>query len=110
MSDSLYYGTLALLSFIINFKENDIIKSILNLLADFFAFIGYLIYVEIIELRFCGLDRNLRKAISERGILDLMDLQFGTFGTFTDLGLDEDSQEEEEVNDNDNEKEETIKK
>ena len=110
VSDSLYYGTLALLSFIINFKENDIIKSILNLLADFFAFIGYLIYVEIIELRFCGLDRNLRKAISERGILDLMDLQFGTFGTFTDLGLDEDSQEEEEVNDNDNEKEETIKK
>ena len=102
MSDSLYYGTLSLLSFIINFKENDITKSILELLANFFAFIGYLIYVEIIELKFCELDKNLRKAIRERSILDLMDVKVGPI---IDLGdTNEEAQEDDEDDDNDNEK------
>ena len=38
----------------------------LDLSSDFTAFIGFLIYLEIIELNFCGLNENLRKYIIER--------------------------------------------
>ena len=111
MSDSLYYGTLSLLSFIINFKDNDITKSILNLSANFFAFIGYLIYVEIIELKFCELDQNLRKTISERSTLDFVDEKIGEINDLS--GISEDSQEgeeEEDEEDEDNGNEEITKR
>ena len=107
ISDSLYYGTLSLLSFIINFKDNDITKSILSLLADFFAFIGYLIYVEIIELNFCDLNQNLRKTISERSSLDLINEKIGDVSDMNITDITEDDQEEEDEED---EEEEAIKK
>ena len=39
-------------------------------LAEIFAIIGYLIYLEIIELRFNGLDENIKKNITMRAELD----------------------------------------
>ena len=89
ISDSLYYGTLNLLAFIINYEDIDV-KKMLNVLADCFGFIGYLIYVEIIELKFLGLDKNLRKTISQRGSLDLINVKNRDTENFS-----EDSQEEE---------------
>ena len=52
-----------------------------------FSFIGYLIYVEIIELKFCELNKNIRKAIIERGKRE-------TIGSF-DIGKDDEIYEEE---------------
>ena len=42
----------------------------LDFSSDLTAFIGFLIYLEIIELNFCGLNINLRKYIIERSIND----------------------------------------
>ena len=38
----------------------------LNILAYIFSFIGFLIYLEIVELNFCKLNYNLRKYIKDR--------------------------------------------
>ena len=43
---------------------------ILKFNAAFFEFIGYLIYLEIIQLNFCGLNRDLAKNIKKRAKLD----------------------------------------
>jgi nucleoside permease NupC len=45
--------------------------NILNVLAFFCSFIGFMIYLEIIELNFCKLNYNLRKHINERSIKDI---------------------------------------
>ena len=69
ISDSFYYGLISLLSFLLNYKGNNT-KSILCLIANIISFTGYSIYVEIIELKFCKLSKNLRKNIIERSRLD----------------------------------------
>ena len=99
ISDSLYYGIISLLNFIFlkNKNSENIIKFFLNLLSDLFAFFGYLIYVELIELNFFGLNKNLRRIIIERGNLEIADEDF------PDVMID--SEEEEEGNEkNDSEK------
>ena len=45
-------------------------KLILELSADFLSTIGYLIYLEIIEINIFGLNFNLRKNIIRRGEQD----------------------------------------
>ena len=45
-------------------------KNIANLSPFIFSFIGFMIYLEIIELNFCKLNYNLRKYINERSIKD----------------------------------------
>ena len=99
ISDSLYYGIISLLNFIFlkNKNSENIIKFFLNLLSDLFAFFGYLIYVELIELNFFGLNKNLRRIIIERGNLEIADEDF------PDVMID--SEEEEEGDEkNDSEK------
>jgi len=44
--------------------------TILNIIAFVCTFIGFMIYLEIIELNFCKLNYNLRKYINERSIKD----------------------------------------
>jgi len=46
------------------------IQFILTELKNIFSFIGTIIYIEIIELRFCNLDYDLRKNIKSRGEVD----------------------------------------
>ena len=46
-------------------------KLILDYSSDFVSILGYLVYLEIIELHFCGLDYNIRRTILERDILDM---------------------------------------
>ena len=63
---------LCILNFIKNgeaFEKINYVKEklILDFCSDFFSVIGFLIYLEIIELRFCGLDINLRRIIFIRG-------------------------------------------
>ena len=42
----------------------------MNLSSFICSFIGFAIYLEIIELNFCNLNYNLRKKIKERSIID----------------------------------------
>lgn len=46
---------------------------ILSIVGNFFCLIGFLIYLEIIELNFCQLNYNIRARIDERGKGDLND-------------------------------------
>ena len=52
-----------------------LIKIILDFCSDFFSIIGYLIYLEIIELHFCKFDYNIRRNILERGVLEVDEVE-----------------------------------
>ena len=43
----------------------------MDLLGNIITILGFLIYLEIIELRFCKLNYNLRKSIVKRSIDDI---------------------------------------
>ena len=43
-------------------------KFLVDTIGDILSIIGFLIYLEIIELNFCGLDYNLRRSIMKRAI------------------------------------------
>ena len=49
--------------FYVNYSTFDLIN---NLIAYFFEIIGVLVFIETIELNFCGLNRNLKKNIMFR--------------------------------------------
>jgi len=46
-------------------------KFFLDILGNFIAIFGFLIYLELIELGFCKLNYNLRKTIEKRSIDDI---------------------------------------
>ena len=70
ISDSLYYGLKPIILLICKpYEKNNL--SLLSILADAFAFIGYSIYVEAIILNFCELNKNTKINIINRGILEL---------------------------------------
>ena len=52
----------------LNYKTE---KFLLDIFGDITSIVGFLVYLEIIELNFCGLNYNLRKNIINRGISEL---------------------------------------
>ena len=46
------------------------IQFIFTAISDIFALIGFAIYLELIELKFCGYDENTKDNITLRGIFD----------------------------------------
>ena len=69
ISDVIYFEIWNLVSY---YKSNtNLIQSILIQIAEGFAFIGFCIFLEIIELKFCELDTNIRKNILKREKEDL---------------------------------------
>ena len=46
-------------------------KISMDFLSDIFSVFGYLVYLEVIELNCCNCDRDLRRKILARGIIDL---------------------------------------
>ena len=75
ITNNLCYGVIQLITFIVEYKKEYGIPIILQFLceefAEIFALLGYSIYLEIIELRFCGLDSDLKRRISERGEVEI---------------------------------------
>ena len=51
-------------------KYDDKLRFGIYISSEIFKIIGFCIYLEIIELRFCGLDKNTRKNIISRGDID----------------------------------------
>jgi len=55
-------------------NNNDMIKRfVLDILGDVLCCIAFIIYLEIIEIKFCKCNYNLKKNISERGDLEIKD-------------------------------------
>ena len=88
ISDSLYYGLQSIVLVFIEFSK----KNSLTVLADFFAFIGYSIYVEAIILNFCGMNKDTKIHITKRGILESENV---------DKIIEDEEDEEEEDHKND---------
>ena len=71
MSDNVYYEILKIKIFIPEDNKDKLWNNFIILqLAEFFKFIGLLIYLEIIELRFCGLNKNTKINILKRSLKD----------------------------------------
>ena len=54
--------------------KTQITQFILIIISQSFALIGILIYLELIELRFCKLDKNIKKNISLRANEDIEEI------------------------------------
>ena len=63
--ESLFYLFIGIISssFILSFNT----QNFLTILADIFSLLGYLIYVEVIELRFCGLNEKTKRILELKG-------------------------------------------
>ena len=69
---ALIYNKIITSSYIFNRSEKlYFIKYILDIFGNFIAIFGFLIYLELIELRFCKLNYKLRITISKRSIDDI---------------------------------------
>jgi len=69
------------------------VKFSLDFLEEFFSSIGFLVYLEIIELNFCELNYNLKRNISDRGDEE----KYGYLG-IGDEDADEDKKDKEMEN------------
>ena len=72
LRDNIYYGTSRLIFFLFNLHKNykhymTLAQFIILEISEILSILGYAVYLEIIELRFCGLDRDLKKNIIKRG-------------------------------------------
>ena len=70
--DNIYYGTSRLLYFLFIINKNyqhyiTLSQFIILEMTEIIALIGYAIYLEIIELRFWGFDKDLKRNIIKRG-------------------------------------------
>ena len=70
IKEPLYFGTLRLIFLFYNIRNLSdtlyLYQFFLLEFAEIFAFFGYLVFLEIIELKFCGLDENLKRKINTR--------------------------------------------
>jgi len=69
LTNNVYYIISEFITFMLNLSSDGLIIThfILAQLSEVFAILGYMIYLEIIELNFCGLNSNIRKAIIKKG-------------------------------------------
>ena len=69
---------------------------ILRVIAHFISLIGYSIYLEIIELKCCGLNKNIRKNIKKRAKFDGRAKEFFSTTTLSTETLSNDIEDEED--------------
>ena len=76
-------------------------RLILSFVVQVVSCIFYLVFLEIIELRFCGLDENLKKNMEERGQLEAIRQSLDSSSDQI-LGDDEDDEDDDNNNMNNN--------
>ena len=99
ISDCLYYATIKLIDYV--FRGDYATKKFcIEYIAEILSLFGYLIYLEIIELRFCGLDKDLKKNITERSIKEslVQEIDFDINQGIDDDKDDKNSDDEEDEN------------
>jgi len=73
-SDNIYFTFSGLINFFFIKKKFDslsIKKFIFSESSEIFELLAFLIYLELIELRFCGLNKNTRKNIEKRAEIEI---------------------------------------
>ena len=94
----LYFLVYAFYNTAKNYNKIDGTIFIIEIILFIFEFLNLLVFLEIIELKFCGLNKNLKSNIEERAKLDLENINDRTSSDKIEIN-------EYEVNLNDNEKE-----
>ena len=92
LSDIFYYTIKIIIILIYNPKD---ITNYLTLIGEFVALYGYLFYLEILEIKICGCNKNTKNQIYRRSIFEILDNE-------------KNSDEEEEVEKEEKKKEESI--
>lgn len=102
MSNTLYYGITEFIFFVLNSSSDAlvIIHFILTECVEILDNFGLLIYLEIVELNFCGLNKNLKRTIIEKG-----DDEFRALSLFNILEDENEECEDNSDEENDNNKE-----
>ena len=77
------------------------VRLILSFVVQVVSCIFYLVFLEIIELRFCGLDENLKKNMEERGQLEAIRK---SLDSSSDLVLGDDEDDDDNMNNDINDK------
>ena len=69
MTNTLYYGISELIFYMLNLSGDGLVIThfLLTELTEIVICLGLMVYLEIIELNFCGLDKNLRSTIIKKG-------------------------------------------
>ena len=67
LSDNIYYSIRKIITLIINPKD---LKTYLKLFGEMVALFGYLFYLEIFEIKCCGLNKDTKENITLRAISD----------------------------------------
>ena len=92
------YGIIQLITFLVENKIDYGISIFSQFLfekfAEIFSLLGYSVYLEIIELHFCELDKNLKRKIIVRGVIELKEV-FDAEEIYNDDDEDDYSEQEE---------------
>ena len=67
MLNNICYGTQKIILFILDEEKKYLTYFIFSEIPEIIAFFGYIIFLEIIELNFCGLNENIRRNIIFKG-------------------------------------------
>lgn len=93
LSNNVYMLISKLINFLIKEDYNNIhklIKFIINETIEFLELIAFIIYLEIIVLRFCGLNKYTRESIMARAKLEKMYNIYGSFNEESEISEEED--------------------
>ena len=73
MSDNVYFEILKIVNYAEEINKKLLLpKFIILQISEVLEFIGCAIYLEIIELKFCGLNKNIKRNIMERAKTDIL--------------------------------------
>ena len=96
MTNNLYYSITELISFLSNISSDGlkIAHFFIAEFSEFFAFLGYMVYLEILELNFCRLNENLKRIIIAKGEKEFRHLALA-INKDNDFESEEDEKDEE---------------
>ena len=92
-ANTLYFFIAELIIFMLNISSDGlkIVHFVITELTEIFAFLGFMVYLEIIELNFCGLNENIKRRIMEKGEREFRTLsEFSEFDINKEINNDED--------------------
>ena len=92
VTNNLTYGSIKVVSFVSNNSAN-FINFIFSQLSEDFAIIGYIFYLEILELNFCRLSDNIKKKIKSKGENEFNEIYNFRVKTLDVLSIEEDEGE-----------------
>ena len=92
--NNICFGIQRLVLFLFNIKMEYFISFLLSEISEIIAIFGYMIYLEIIELNFCGLSDNLKRKIIIKGEKEFNKLNEDKIENI--LGVEENEEDEDD--------------